>query len=101
MSAQRRLQNGANFSMAGARQIGQRSARALLLSVMVCIWERAGAASNGAQPAEADGVALACEQRGHFIERQSHDIAVGADDLDNEAPGNALRRVAARLAAPF
>src|SRR5262245_26603388 len=53
------------------------------------------------EPADADRVALAREQRGHFIERKADDVAVGADDLDDEAAGDPLRGVTAGLAAPF
>src|SRR6202049_376069 len=59
------------------------------------------ARSNGADPAETDGIPLARQQGRHFIERKPHYVAVGADDLDNEAPPNPLGGIAASLAAPF
>src|SRR5450631_1915455 len=55
----------------------------------------------GIQPAEADRKAFAAEQRDRFIERQAHDIAVGADHLDHERSGDTLHGIAAGLAAPF
>src|SRR3954453_500176 len=105
-SAQRLLQNGRNFSAAGLRQIGQQLARALSsLTVMASIppmmWWRATPASHRAEPAETDGVALPRQQRRHFVEREPHDIAVGADDLDDEAAGNSLRGIAPGFSAPF
>ncbi len=53
------------------------------------------------EPAEADRVALAAQQRHGFVQRQADDIGVGADDLDDESAGDALRGIAAGLAAPF
>src|SRR5262245_66639085 len=60
-----------------------------------------GQASYGMEPAEADRITLAGQKRGHFVEWKADDVAVGAHDLDDEAPGDALRRIAAGLAAPF
>src|SRR5437868_6963443 len=57
--------------------------------------------SYDVEPAGADRIALAGEERGHFIEREADDVGVGAHDLDDEAAGDALRRVPAGLAAPF
>src|SRR5262249_26933323 len=57
--------------------------------------------SYGIEPALADRVALARQQRGDFIERKADDVAVRAYDLDDECPGDALRGVTAGLAAPF
>src|SRR6516225_11007936 len=101
MSAQRLLQNGAYFSAAALRQIGHGWALMRLLSVMACIWEDRKRTSNRAEPAEADGIALAGQQRRGLIQRQPHNIAVGSDDLDNEATRNPLRGITAGLAAPF
>src|ERR1700732_1215763 len=56
---------------------------------------------GAADPAEADRVALARQQRRDFVERQTHDVAVGADNLDNEAAGDALRRVSPCFATPL
>src|SRR5215510_14620472 len=57
--------------------------------------------SYDVEPARADRIVLAREEPGHFIEREADDVGVGADDLDDEAAGDALRRVTAGLAAPF
>src|SRR5262245_57016146 len=57
--------------------------------------------SYSVEPAGADRVALARQQRSHFIERKADDVAVRADDLDDECSGDALRGVTAGLAAPF
>src|SRR6185437_14333045 len=56
---------------------------------------------HGVEPAEADRVTLAAEQAHGFIQWQPDHIAVRADDLDDEGSGDALRRVAAGLAAPL
>jgi len=58
-------------------------------------------ASYGVEPAGADWIALAGQQRGHFVERKPDDVGLGAHDLDDEAPGDPLRRVTAGFAAPF
>src|SRR5581483_5107740 len=57
--------------------------------------------SDRVEPAETDGIAFAAEQRHDFVERQADDVGVGTDDLDDESPGNALRGIAAGLAAPL
>ena len=47
------------------------------------------------------GIALAGEERHRLVERQADDVGVGADQPDDEAAGEALDGIAARLAAPF
>ena len=44
---------------------------------------------------------FAGEQRHGFVERQADHVGVGADQLDNKCAGEALRRIAASLAAPL
>src|SRR5258708_32808489 len=53
------------------------------------------------EPAEVDREALARQQRRGLIQRQADNVGVGAGDLDDEAAGEPLRRIAAGLAAPF
>src|ERR1700745_1752906 len=53
------------------------------------------------EPAEADRAALAPAQGHGLIERQADDVRVGTDQLDDEGAGDALRCIAAGLAAPF
>src|SRR5262249_12412164 len=53
------------------------------------------------EPAEADRVALAREQRGHLVERQPHHVAVGAHDLHDKPACDALRPLAAGLDPPL
>src|SRR5579871_5788208 len=53
------------------------------------------------QPTEMDRIAFAAEEGRRLVERQPDDVGKRADDLDNKASGDALRRVAAGLAAPF
>jgi hypothetical protein len=55
----------------------------------------------GTQPAEPDRIALTQEQRRRLVKGEADDIGIGAHDLDYEAPGNPLRRIASGLAAPF
>src|ERR1700685_4177998 len=57
--------------------------------------------SHRVQPAEMDRKTLATEQRHGLVERQADDVGIGADDLDQESSGDALRSIAPRLAAPF
>src|SRR5262245_12624149 len=52
-------------------------------------------------PAAAGRITLAGQERGHFVEWKADDVAIGARDLDEEAAGDALRGIAAGLAAPF
>src|SRR5665213_4559682 len=54
-----------------------------------------------AEPSIAEWIALAAEQRHCLIKRQPDNIRVRADQLDDEGSSDALRRVAAGLAAPF
>src|SRR6478672_10042132 len=56
---------------------------------------------HGVKPAEADRKTLAREQRHRLIERETDDVGIGANNLDNEAACNALRCVTAGLAAPL
>src|SRR5262245_22062703 len=53
------------------------------------------------EPAEADWIALTGEQRRGLVERQPDHVGVGADDLHDEAAGDALCGIAAGLAAPL
>src|SRR5580693_3759480 len=53
------------------------------------------------EPAEMDRKTLAAEQRHGLVERQADNIGIGADDLDQKGSGDALRRIATGLAAPF
>src|ERR1700729_3541939 len=62
---------------------------------------RTRASSYGVEPAEMDGIAFAAEERHRLVERQADHVRVGADDLDDEGRSDALRGVAAGLAAPF
>src|SRR6202451_1606550 len=57
--------------------------------------------SHRVEPAEMDRKTLAAEQRHGLVERQADDIGIGADDLHQKSSGDALRRIAAGLAAPF
>src|SRR5262249_43136574 len=57
--------------------------------------------SAGVDPAEMDRIALAAEERDRLVKRQADDVGIGADELDQKAAGNALRCIAAGLAAPF
>jgi len=70
---------------------------------MIGIWGAQWAAptSHCIQPAEMDRIAFAAEQRRRLVERQADDVGIGTDDFDQETAGDALRRVAAGLAAPF
>src|SRR5215468_12681829 len=61
----------------------------------------ATASSSDVEPAEADRIALAQQQRRRLVERQAHDVGIGADHLDDEAAGDALCGVGTGLAAPF
>src|SRR6202023_3129853 len=75
----------------------------LLTSVMARIWDAPAAApsSHRVEPAEMDRKTLAAEQRHGLVERQADDVGIGTDDLHQKSSGDALRRVAAGLAAPF
>src|SRR5579872_6781324 len=59
------------------------------------------ASGHGVEPAEMDRIALAAKERDGFVERQADDVGIGTDDLHQKAAGDALRGVAAGLAAPF
>src|SRR5689334_24272770 len=56
---------------------------------------------SGVEPAEADRIALAVEERHGLVEGQADDVRVGADELHDEAAGEPLDRIAAGLAAPL
>src|SRR6202163_2476567 len=70
---------------------------------MAQIWAASAAppSLHCVKPAEMDRKTLAAEQRHGLVERQADDVGIGADDLDQKSSGDALRRVAAGLAAPF
>ena len=53
------------------------------------------------QPAELGRKPFAFEQCYGLIKRQADDVGIGAYQLDHEAAGKALRRIAAGLAAPL
>src|ERR1700685_2487775 len=71
--------------------------------VMAGIWAAPAVQprSHRVEPAEMGRKTLAAEQRHGLVERQADDIGIGADDLHQKSPSDALRRVAAGLAAPF
>src|ERR1700681_4838338 len=70
---------------------------------MAQIWAASAAppSLHCVKPAEMDRKTLAAEQRHGFVERQADDVGIRADDLHQKGSGDALRRVAAGLAAPF
>src|SRR5215831_5343333 len=57
--------------------------------------------SRRIEPAEVGRKPFAGEQRHGFVERQADHVGVGADQLDDKCAGEALRRIAAGLAAPL
>src|ERR1700691_5960420 len=67
------------------------------------IWDArpAAPALQSVKPTEMDRVTLAAQESHGFVERQTDDVGIGTDDLYNKGPGDALRSITARLAAPF
>ena len=82
MSTQRFEQNGLNAGSTGLPQIGQARALTVLWSISFILRQPPdleqdlGGASHRVQPAEANRIALAAQQRNDFVERQANNVAI-------------------------
>ena len=91
----------ANNSSAGLPQIGHWLVGSIGHKQNMGSAAGAPASNSRVEPAEMNRIPLAGEQRHRLVQRQADDVGIGTDDLDQKRPGDALRRIAAGLAAPF